>query len=338
MKNQSFKVWIALFAVCIMSFLFVGCKENESLSIEEQVTKQLVAPTIENGVLKFVDMNQFKATFEDLMKNQNSNYLRQWEDKFPKYISMKQAYKNLTENEKLKIAGSKSNKGYEGFLTIIQEGENIEAIRNSEHPIYSILFNEDGLVLIGKDAYKLEYNKIIKINSYDEDKLKGVLKGELSSEMQVATFKTNKVSMINKNSKISSITDLDRECHDVYIGNRAFTAYFNLYGAFEVDFFGWNPDIGFGGFSGVCAIAKHRKRFAGIWFANDAPVLRMTGVFSTYSIDYGSQYIPIDSGNCNNCSETSFAYFWSYQADTYGWVKSSGTGDDGNYHECQISR
>lgn len=336
MKFQSLpKVLVALFVTSIFSIAFYSCKE-EAVPKQEMEQRQIKEVTVENGRLKFADEAHFKDVFNSLMKNQNPIFLSNWESKFQNYTSMKKAYLNLTDDDKLKIAETKSNKGFEGFLTIIQNGEEIEAIKNTEHPIYSIMFNKEGLVLIGNNAYKFEYNRILKLKDYNSNKIDALNNGKITNEVQVIPLRISKVPIFNNNAKVRDIDDLDRECHSMYSNNKAFAAYFTLYGQAEVNLFGWNVDFD-GSFDGYFALAKHRKRFLGVWFNSDTQSLRLTGQFLFYN-GSSNQLVNIDSGTCNDCSEQAAAYFWGGSYPATGWVKSSGTDYDYNYHECQVSK
>ena len=334
--NSLPKILVALFVACLLSYVFVACKDVETTPLQEQATQQTKEITVENGRLKFVDEKHFRETFDDLMKNQNAKYLGDWEGKFENYVSMKAACNNLTEIDKIKIAESKSSAGYEGFLTIVPDGNDLEAIRNTEHPIHSLLFNKEGIMLIGKHAYKLEFGRILKINNYNLNKIDNVLQGILSTDVQITSLKSIKTATLDRNSRIKGIDDLDRSCHDVYGNNRAYTAYFNLFGDLAINLFG-NIDFG-GAFSGYFAIAKHRKRFAGVWFNDDAPSLRLNGQFLYYN-GISNQLINLDTGYCSDCSELAGGYFWGGDYSVIGgWVQSSGTGDDGNFHGCSASK
>ncbi|RFS18327.1 hypothetical protein [Emticicia sp. C21] len=338
MKKHSLPKVLVLILTSCLTYVFISCKEEVTTppKVQEKV-QQTNKITVENGRLKFVDEKHFRKVFDELMKNQNHEYLKNWESQFQNYTSMKRAYEKLTESDKVKIGETKSNKGYEGFLTLIKEGNEIEAIRNTEQPIHSILFNHEGVILVGNSAYKLEYDRILKINNFSENKLKDVLKGNLSQEIKISPLKKERIAILDKNLRIKDVTNLDRECHNLYGSgdNRAFAGYFTLYGTPDV--FGIDID---GAFYGYDAIAKHRKRTVGIWFNNNTSQLRLQAQF-LYFNGVSNQLITIDSGICYECSESSVAQPFGAPGSTYpatGWVKSSGIGHDTFYHECTASK
>jgi hypothetical protein len=111
---------------------------------------------------------------------------------------MRTAYNSLTETDKENIGLSGSNKGFENFLTIIGEGIDKEAVMTIEDPLMATIINKDGLFIIGNQAYKITYDRLIKANNYEKVALKELGQYEssdLNNGIEVFEVKQEKKSV-----------------------------------------------------------------------------------------------------------------------------------------------
>ncbi|MFN3852422.1 MAG: hypothetical protein ACK4NY_23500 [Spirosomataceae bacterium] len=319
------KILLAFTTACIMSYSFIACKDDGTLPKENQMqaTKKII---VENGILKFVDQNHFEETFKQIMNNQNKEFFNKWENQFANFTSMKKAYESISEQDKLKIAKTRSNLGYEGFLTLVEDGDDFIAVRNTEHPIYAMMFNKDGLLIIGNNAYKLERTRGLIVKNYTYNKIQDLIStGKLNSDITVNTIVTTYKQNSDAKAKIKGISDLSKDCHDLYGpgNNRAFAGNFVLIGDGN-----WLFPHGY--FNSVIVQARHRKRTLGIWFAEDATYLKVSGYFSGFNVSFNN--------DCSNCSSVEGVFWGSTEyGGVYGGITAEGSGYGGYYGGCSVS-
>jgi hypothetical protein len=319
----------------LTTLFFSGCNDERTKSIFKSNSSENSSFEVSNGVLKFKDKSSFEIFFKSKIEI-FENLKNEVKINFPDFISMRSAYETLNENEKLEIAKNNSNKGYEGFLTIVENKNGSNAVINTENLILSEMFNKEGLLIVGSDLFKMEFNKVVKLENYLENEIDRFKKGQLKREIKEISYAPIRLGNSVKNLRfkdINDVQDVDRSCHDVYSGNRAFTAEFILWGSIAVFWF----DVSINQqFYAIQAEVKHKKRFGGVWFQNDAPSIRM---IAGVNASNGYTYLPYsyDSGYLYNQSSTGFfQVFDNYNYITiYGaGVQVEGNGDDGQNHGC----
>ncbi len=321
MKKITFLLLSALF----LAILFQACQKNESF---EEKTKNS-AIKVQNGRLSFENTSQFKQTFDLLMKNQNLEYLIKWESQFQNFTSMKTAYNKINEDDMLNIAKSGTVNGYKNFIYLEEVDGEKQASIISVDPILTRIFNKEGLVIIGKDAFKLEKDRILTINNYSEEKLQNVLKGDIG-EAKITKLNITRFPSSFINAKPNGTYDWSNSCHDVYIGNRAFKVTATLIE---------NTNLNLGGpYHTMIAVSQHRKQTLGIWFANSTPLLNVSYNLIVTPTS-GPQQNLFYTTSQNNSSEVSnafpFPYGYSYVSGSF---TSNGTGVDGQPHGCSVYR
>jgi hypothetical protein len=80
MKFKSLpKVLVALFATCLMSCAFIACKDLGTAPKEVELKQQKREISVENGRLKFVDVEHFKEVLRLLSTKKSSKELDAWE-------------------------------------------------------------------------------------------------------------------------------------------------------------------------------------------------------------------------------------------------------------------
>jgi hypothetical protein len=123
-----------------------------------------------NGRLKFSSRKAFDKTLAELAKQQSPEELNKWEGQWKGFVSMRTAFARITEQDIARIAAS-GTKGYDGCLTLVGEGEDKEVVRNVDSHVMATLVNKDGIVLIGAQAFKFNYNSLIRVSNYTDKKL-----------------------------------------------------------------------------------------------------------------------------------------------------------------------
>jgi hypothetical protein len=161
MKN--FKNLLVFTSVLLVSgIVMVSCSKDE---------QKVQAPiSVIDGRLVFESQEVFNTTLKELLKNQDG--LKEWKSQF-NYTSLWEAYERITEEEKVQIGNSKSIKGYENVIKIIEdENGELEATPTITNNIHQVIFNHQGIIQIGNHIYKQDYDYLKIITDGDISKLK----------------------------------------------------------------------------------------------------------------------------------------------------------------------
>ncbi|REA60177.1 hypothetical protein DSL64_16015 [Dyadobacter luteus] len=313
------------------------CGLFQSCSKDEQIVDKLDTIEVKSGRLSFENQAHFDLVFDELMKNQESDYLNSWESQHKGFTSMKSAYDNLTDVDFEKIAQQNSLKGYENVLQIRVENGEKEAAAVTDHPIMARIFNHEGLLLIGKDAFKLQKDRLIKIDSYNEEKIQKALNSpdENSNYLKI---ESKRITEESKDLSASRVLDLERSCTTTYDTRYRFKGIFALIGTVSVNPSGdWTADFS-GRFSSIIWIAQHRKRTAFIWHNDKTTELRLNGTVA-YLDDNGG-FFPgtLTEIVGYNINEIASAHGWGGNYRATASVTSSGIGTDGSFHGCTETR
>ena len=319
-------------ALAFFCGLFQGCSNDE-----HPVVDKLETIEVKSGRLSFENQSHFDKVFDELMKNQDIKHLNAWESQLEGFTSMKSAYDNLTDTDFEKIAQQNSIKGYENVLQIRMENGEKEAAAITDHPIMARLFNHEGLLLIGKDAFKLQKDRLIKIDSYNEAKIQKVFKSpnENSNHLKIANQIITKES---KNLRENGVLDLDKSCTSTYDTKYRFKGIFILIGTTSVNPSGnWTADFS-GKFNSVIMIAQHRKRTAFVWHNSETSELRING--NVAYLDDNGGYFPgtLTEVVAYNEDEIATANGWGNNYRATASVTASGIGTDGQFHACTETR
>lgn len=124
-----------------------------------------------DGTLRFSSLSHFERVAAQLTKNQSKADLNAWQAKFTGFTSMRSAFKQLTETEMTQISSAKSTKGYENFLLLKEDGDDLEAVRIIDSEVLATIFNKEGVVRFGDDAYKYVENEVYIIRNFSPRKL-----------------------------------------------------------------------------------------------------------------------------------------------------------------------
>lgn len=275
---------------------------------------------VRDGILHFSSLKHFERTVSLLTKNQSKADLNTWQAKFAGFTSMRSAFKQLTEAEITQISLAKSNKGYENFLLLKQDGDDLEAVRVIDSEVLATIFNEQGVVRFGNDAYKYLENKVYIIRNFTPQKLKNLDQTKEVIYLSVA------------NKRNARVLDARDECIVTYRsdGYNRLVADYTL----VTPLFGSNS----GPFTRVKAAAKSQKRVFGIWWDNAIPRLHLEVTGATYT-NTGPASIVYNSPQFYNDADVLFEEplddGTGTQVVTWLQVKADGDCDDGGkYREC----
>lgn len=323
MKSKSLpKVLVALFATCLMSCVFIACKDlgtTPQVALLKQQTKEI---TVENGRLRFIDVEHFKEVVKLLQAKKTSQELADWEKQFIGFESQRTAFSKITEKDVEKIGKSNSIEGYEDYATLVPDydGESKRLVRQVEGDAFGTLFSKDGTIIIGNNGYLYKREKLIKFVNFKKDDFIRYKKGESLTNMTASKIK---VGALKSNLKVKEISNAEH-CTDYYENNRRFAADYNLHKCEGLD---CNNEDGF--FLRITANALHQRRLFGIWWTSESSELRREGFFVV-----GSQYT-LSSGQQYNVGNLSASQYLGPDAQnvTYVQVKVVGT-DGGNTGEC----
>ncbi len=218
------------------------------------------------------------------------------------------------------ISSAKSTKGYENFLLLKEDGDDLEAVRIIDSEVLATIFNKEGVVRFGDDAYKYVENKVYIIRNFSPRKLSALAQVKEVIHLSVT------------NKRNARMMDARNECIVTYRSG----GYNRLVGDYTLvtPLFGSNS----GPFNRVKAAAKSQKRVLGVWWDNAIPRLHLEVTGATYTntgpatINYNSPQfyndadvlfdIPLDDGTGTGVV-------------TWLQVKADGDCDDGGeYREC----
>ena len=115
--------------------------------MQEQAKQQTKEITVENGRLKFVDVEHFKEVLRLLSAKKSSEDLDNWEKQFVGFESQRTAFEKITEKDVEKIGKSNSIEGYEDYATLVPDydGESKRLVKQVEGDAFGTLFSKDGI-------------------------------------------------------------------------------------------------------------------------------------------------------------------------------------------------
>lgn len=268
----------SLCALCLVVAL--SCSENKidssATPIPQNINNEKVK--VVNGILVFANQQEFDNTITAL-RNKDNKVLDEWETQFNEFMSMRKAYNSITETDMIKIGETQSLQGFDNYITFITTNGEKEATRIIGSDAIATLFNKDGIAIIGDDAYKYKFEKIIK-----------VLKATSADIIALASFNpqglkasVKEIALVRKiNGKTLSVKNgrpdgvQNDHCLDQY-GNRRLVGESNV-----------TSNLSGSIFNSITCAAKHQRRFAGIWWAESISRirLRLTSYLTANSFGY----------------------------------------------------
>lgn len=272
-----------LCTLCIAVAL--SCSDNNKVDTSATpVPSSVVLEKIKvtNGVLAFESEKAFDEVVK-LLRNKDNKILDEWEAQFAGFVSMRKAYNSITEADMVKIGETNSLQGYENYITFITTNGEKEASRVISSDAMATVFNKDGIAIIGEDAYKYKFEKIIKVvkatsadiialTSFNHQGLKASVK-------EIALVrKINGKTLSVKNGRPEGMQN--DHCLDQY-GNRRLVGESNVTWTDQ-----WTT------FASVTCVAKHQKRILGTWWAESIPKIRLTVISYAKNPNNGLNIVP----------------------------------------------
>jgi len=327
------KTLLRLFYLASVVVLVVAC--NKDKIDQDTATPQALEKPISvvNGRLVFSSKESFEATIGTLKKQQNQ--LRKWESQFDGFTSMNTAYENLTESDFEKMAAANTTDGYENIITFVGVGEQREAVINIEDPLMASLVNKDGLLQIGEDVYKINYDQVVKVKVSDINKLEGARLSNKNASLEVLPVTHTVLSEASSpNGRIAE----ERVCTQEYRTSGGI-------GGIKKRLVGeiYATTIGVL-YSGVGARTKHQQRIGGVWFRKRTNQIRLTvtGQFVYYGVGSRTENVNYDSGIQTDDGRDAYTFRFCFNAScefkiNYANSTHYALCDDGRARQCNLS-
>lgn len=283
-----------------------------------------------NGRLVFENYDALSQTIKAISSFSVTD-LQDWEkNKLDGYLSMRGRYERLTDVERLSISEKLSNDGFEEILTLVEDTDGeIEARLNAGTITLATLFNEHGILQIGDEVIKLEFDKS-KIVKY-------------KSEQQLLELHATKWKELPKEARIYQVSQSTVSMNTGKTAARVGTceARYGRDKRFKGELWISNtPPI----YSGTGARSKHQNRFLRVWWADNAPQLRLVvnGTFTQALVGGSTVSETISYDSQVRFNDNLVEYVWnecfnvSCLFDASATVTTSGVGDDNAPRNCTI--
>ncbi len=247
MKNITQIILYTLFSM--LSIYLSSCNKSNHIIETEPINIDLKKPVIleEDGRLVFQSYNHLENTVFHLNERSEKVVLPE------NFISVFDAYHNLTEHEILEISQKKSTIGYEDFLVIRDVDGELEADMVVDDPILARLVSRTGEIQIGDHVYKITAEKTFKTKVQDYDFVQ-------RNNWNVDLPKVESYEIVRKVSEQKAEID---NCAKYYWKNNRK----RLKGEM------WHTDAVV--WESLGARTKHQKKVIGIWWRNKTQQLRL---------------------------------------------------------------
>lgn len=306
----------------------ISCSDKRAnTDVIEPISLNIGDVKVTNGVLLFSNQQEFENTVR-LLTNKGSQSLNDWELNFKGFVSMRTVYDQITEQDMTKIGGSKSLQGFENYVMLLEANGEKQAVRVISSDAMATLFNKDGLVIIGDDAYKYKFDKVLKVSKPTESDMSSLATFDCKSLRSTV----NEIALIRQvNGKIISVKNgraegvKDDYCLVQYNGNRRLVGESNV-----------TRNIGGSIFNSVTCQAKHQRRLFGIWWGEAIPRIRLRITSLLSSINTGNNIVanPSEAYGLN----TKGASLDIPECPCYGTILYTADGDTSDgYKECSES-
>ncbi len=318
----------SLCALCLVVAL--SCSENKVDSSATPIPQNLSSEKVKvvNGVLVFANQQEFDNTVTAL-RNKDSKVLDEWETQFTEFTSIRKAYNSITEADMIKIGETQSLEGYENFMVLIDSGEDKEAMRIISSNAIATLFNQNGLVIINQNAYKYKFDKVLKMSKPSANDLLELAKPYPNSPKISLIDLERKINGVSikgiKNGRVMGILN-DHCLTEYWVGNSKR----RIVGESNSNK-NWEGTI----FNSINCKAKHQRRLAGIWWAQDVTKISLS---ITSYLKYTSSGSPVpglfpNPSELNDTNEVG----WEGCNDCYGTVYYSAWCRNSNNDEYSCS-
>jgi hypothetical protein len=319
--------------IVLAVFILAACNKEENVlpkaGVENSKFEML---TIEEDIVSFESMDDFS---EFLGKaNEDNEFLSEFKEKFSGFKSNFDAYEAIDESQVEDILANPEK--YKSFAKIVEENGDkyLEPIIDDVN-IRSVL-NDAGFLKIAGKYYKFTYETV-----FISDRLMDLKAGNSSRVGDVEAIEVDR-------GNGESMRMPNEDCRQDYVKRVKISNWPRIYRNIDCRFRGrlWTTNIG-ALYSGIGANTTHYVKTAGVWFRDNAPMLRLK-----YDVNY-TQYTPLygnipltdsfDSGEKSNerridetfqfCVSVSCTFSFD-NANSY----HSGRGDAGNnFWSCSLN-
>lgn len=181
-------------------FIVVSCSE-ENIYDEKDIAFESLIST-KNGILVFDTQERFNETLNSLRNN--SNLMETWKVEHPNYNNMldatERAFDDINNENKFKSVQDVINKyGTLIHHEIDSKGE-VSLLRNHADDALALLLNEEGMIQIGENFFKVGQNNIYQVNSKNSEIL---LTNKLSDPL-VTSYTIDRFTIDEKLSNLNA--------------------------------------------------------------------------------------------------------------------------------------
>lgn len=293
--NNSLKLCIGLF---LSLFLMVACQKEQNLTPQVEESTKKILPQLDgvqliDNHLVFESQDAYNSVTATLNKN-TTEAKSIIQANFPEFVSLEDAYNNISESERERISETGDLTGYEDIVKLQRgtDGE-ISAEFNTGLNQLSILVNSKGIIQIGKEFRKIEYD-----NTYSLSKEQF---NAFTREGKIGTFlkkEANNIVTLGETGMNDTNARASRTCDARTDGKKKRVRGKVQYASGE-----------------IIVMSKHQKRVSWVWWTNQAQNLSYSGSVTWNSNQNGAQSWS-SSQSCTNCSKVQEAVFQSVNGES----------------------
>lgn len=232
-----------------------------------------------DGVLRFSSEKVLAATLRSLYEHQKPQELNEWETKLLGFKSMRRAFNEINSADEEAIGTRGLTEQQSGFIKLIGEGEDREAVRVVADPVWATVINSEGVLFIGSTAYKFMYDKVLRVDNFGTtqnakrrfDEPTGRKEFTISRQRIV----TNGQRQTTKAGRVAIQYNNEVVCIQEYWHGNWLCCKKRFVGEIEASGTDSNPFDQDLEFKAMVAASKHQRRTSGVWWADAVPVLRL---------------------------------------------------------------
>lgn len=276
MKKAYFLTFIK--SISALSFILVflyGCNKEE-VNKQADAAAKAGPVSMQDGTLKFDSEASLDLTIQKLSALSTRKELDNWEKQWAGFQSVRSAYNAITEADQSLISAKNSveNTKYAGFMTLIGEGEEREAVRNVTDDILATLVSKEGLIYVGEQAFHYSYARKVTIDNfskYSKNELLAFAAAPKSSSEDVTSRVFNRKILKTGLKNTSDPNAKQVSCLNDYWHGGVLCCKKRMVGEIEA----LDGGGSFSDYEAVYARTKHQRRQSGIWYLDQAPLLRI---------------------------------------------------------------
>lgn len=272
-------------------FLIVSCQKEQDVLPQSEKINQKVLPHLEG-----VELVENRLVFESeaafqsiqrLLREKGVNEVAIIKNQFPDFISMEDAYNNISESERERIGETGDLTGYENLLRL-ERGEDGEVSAEVNTGVFEsqLLVNPHGIIQIGDDFRKIDY-----VNTYTLSKKQYNLFVKEGKVKEFLSKKANNIIVLDETGVDNANGRASTKCSGG-TGRRKRVRGVVQFASRQ-----------------VFVITKHQKRAGWIWWRNQAKDLSFSGVGSWTTNNNLAPTGWSGGQSCENCNRVSEAMF-----------------------------